>query len=117
MTLHIYGYAGCTTVKKAVQWAEDHDLGAIYAHFNKADDLPSQLEQWVKTAGIEKVFNAKAQTFKKLPEHEKATITKDEASMIAAMAADPRFIKRPVGTDGKTVLTGFDISQWENEFA
>ena len=117
MTLHIYGYAGCTTVKKAVRWAEEHNLGAHYAHFNKVDDLPSQLEQWVKIAGIDAVFNAKAQTFKKLPEDEKLSITKDEPSMIKAMAADPRFIKRPVGTNGKTVLTGFDVSQWENEFA
>jgi arsenate reductase len=32
------------------------------------------------------------------------------------MAADPRLIKRPVGTDGKTVLTGFRQQEWEAAF-
>ena len=116
MTLEIYGYAGCTTVKKAVNWADEKGLGASYAHFNKVDDLKSHLENWVAEAGIENVFNAKAQTSKKLPDEEKAAIEKDTQSMIAAMAADPRFIKRPVGTNGKAVLTGFKIDEWEKEF-
>jgi len=117
MTLQIYGHPGCTTVKKAVQWAEQQGLGANYSHFNKVDDLNSALANWVKIAGIEQVFNKKAQTFKKLSEGDQAAITANEASMITAMAEDPRFIKRPVGTNGKTVLTGFVPDQWETEFA
>ncbi|MEM8539426.1 MAG: ArsC/Spx/MgsR family protein [Pseudomonadota bacterium] len=116
MTLQIYGYPGCTTVKKSVRWAEENGLSADYTHFSKVGDLKSELTKWVEAAGIEQVFNQKAQTFKKLSEDEQTTITSDEASMIAAMATDPRFIKRPIGTDGKTVLTGFDVGQWENRF-
>lgn len=117
MTLQIFGYAGCTTVKKAVNWAQENGLQPEYAHFNKVDDLKSHLEKWIAAAGIDVVFNAKAQTFKKLPEDEQAKITKDEKSMVEAMAADPRFIKRPIGNNGKTVLTGFQIEDWEKEFS
>ena len=116
MSLKIYGYAGCSTVKKAVSWANEKGLAPDYKHFNKAEDLESNLVQWVAIAGIERVFNAKAQTFRKLDEEQQALIIKDEKSMIAAMIADPRFIKRPVGTDGKTVLTGFDVAEWEKSF-
>ncbi len=115
--MNIYGYAGCSTVKKAVQWAEAQNLNADYAHFNKVEELEALLKVWVDKAGIEKVFNAKAQTFKKLDPEEQNQITQSQSSMIAAMAADPRFIKRPIGTDGKVVLTGFDIDEWEKAFA
>ncbi len=116
MTLQIYGYPGCTTVKKAVRWAEKNGLDATYAHFSKVDDLPGALKSWVKIAGIEQVFNKKAQTFKKLSVEQQAAITLNDASMIAAMASDPRLIKRPVGTDNNSVLTGFVPDQWETEF-
>lgn len=116
MTLQIYGYPGCTTVKKAVHWAEENGLGATYAHFGKVDDLHTALTKWVKIAGIDQVFNQKAQTFKKLTAEEQAAITFDDQSMIQAMASDPRFIKRPVATNDKTVLTGFVPAQWEAEF-
>lgn len=117
MTLQIYGYPGCTTVKKAVNWAEQSGLDASYTHFSKVDDLKSALTAWVEIAGIEQVFNQKAQTFKKLSVDEQTAITANEPSMIAAMASDPRFIKRPVGTNGKSVLTGFVPDQLESEFA
>lgn len=115
--MKIYGYAGCSTVKKAIQWAEAQNLNADYTHFNKVDDLEAAVKSWVTTAGMDKVFNAKAQTFKKLSQQEQKQITESEASMIAAMAAEPRFIKRPIGTDGKIVLTGFNIDEWEKAFA
>lgn len=117
MTLRIYGYPGCTTVKKAVNWANEAGLEPAYNHFGKVDNLQGALTEWVKIAGIEQVFNQKAQTFKKLSTEEQDAIRSDEASMISAMASDPRFIKRPVGTNGKTVLTGFVQDQWEAEFA
>lgn len=116
MTIAIYGYPGCTTVKKAREWAEAKGLDPQYAHFAKLPDLQASIGEWVKIAGIDAVFNEKAQTFRKLAPEEQAAITASEASRIAAMAADPRLIKRPVGTDGKTVLTGFSQAEWEAAF-
>lgn len=117
MTLQIYGYPGCTTVKKAVLWAQENGVDATYSHFAKVDNLADSLTKWVEIAGIELVFNQKAQTFKKLSAEDQAAITLNEASMIAAMAAEPRFIKRPIGTDGKNVVTGFVPDQWEAIFS
>lgn len=116
MTLHIFGYPSCSTVKRAVQWAEAENLPVEYKHFNKVEDLENALRQWVSHAGVDIVFNHKAQTFKKLDANERAAITQNEDTMIKAMANEPRFIKRPVGTDGKTVLTGFDSVAWQQAF-
>ncbi|MEO0920390.1 MAG: hypothetical protein AAFX98_06795 [Pseudomonadota bacterium] len=61
--LHVYGYAGCTTVKKARDWATNMGVEHDYAHFNKVDDLAAQLDEWVAAAGIDAVFNEKIQIF------------------------------------------------------
>ena len=116
MAIRIYGYPGCTTVKRAREWAEAKGLDPQYEHFSKLPSLKDEIAGWAKTAGIDAVFNEKAQTFKKMAPGEQAAIAASEASKIEAMAADPRLIKRPVATDGKTVLTGFRQADWENAF-
>lgn len=116
MGVAIYGYAGCTTVKKARDWAEQNGLDADYAHFSALPDLKERVAGWAQTAGMDAVFNEKAQTFRKMTPEEQAAITASDESRIAAMAADPRLIKRPVATDGKTVLTGFARPAWEAAF-
>lgn len=117
MTIRIYGYPGCTTVKKARDWAEASGLDPQYDHFSKVPDLKEEIARWVAAAGIDAVFNAKAQTFKKMAPEEQAAILAGDEAKIEAMAADPRLIKRPVATDGKTVLTGFRQPEWESAFA
>lgn len=116
MTFAIYGYPGCTTVKKAREWAERNGLSPDYAHFSRLADLKDRIAVWAQSAGIDAVFNEKAQTFRKMAPEEQAAITASDAAKIEAMAADPRLIKRPVGTDGKTVLTGFRPAEWETAF-
>lgn len=117
MTLQIYGYAGCTTVKKAREWAENEGVATQYEHFNKVSDLRAHIEEWVLKAGIDAVFNARAQTLKKMEPEAQAAILENTQSRIKAMVADPRLIKRPVGYDGQTVLTGFDRAAWQSAFA
>ncbi|WP_421855866.1 arsenate reductase family protein [Oricola sp.] len=116
MSIRIYGYAGCTTVKKARDWAEGAGLEVEYQHFSAVPALEREIAAWVERAGIDAVFNARAQTLRKLPANEQAAITASQDAKIAAMAAEPRLIKRPVGTDGATVLTGFDPHAWKGAF-
>ncbi|MEL6201399.1 MAG: ArsC/Spx/MgsR family protein [Pseudomonadota bacterium] len=115
--LHVYGYAGCTTVKKARDWATNMGVEHDYAHFNKVDDLAAQLDEWVAAAGIDAVFNEKSQTLKKMDDVERNAILATDASKLNAMLQDPRLIKRPVGSNGTNVLTGFDKEAWRSAFA
>ena len=71
----------------------------------------------MNAAGIGAVFNDRARTFKALDPAEQAAVTATDDARIRAMAADPRLIKRPVGTDGRTVLTGFSEEEWRRAFA
>lgn len=117
MKLMIYGYPGCTTVKRARAWADDAHGEHDYAHFSKVENLSSAIEDWISKAGIDAVFNDRAQTFKKMEADEQAKIIASDEAKKAAMAADPRLIKRPVGTDGNRVLTGFKADEWAQAFS
>ncbi|TCD15969.1 arsenate reductase family protein [Oricola cellulosilytica] len=116
MPIRIYGYPGCTTVRRGCEWADTHKIEAEYAHFSKVPNLRRELTEWVKVAGIERVFNMRSQTFRKLADEDRAKIEANDEARIAAMAADPRLIKRPVATDGEVVLTGFDEKEWTAAF-
>lgn len=116
MAIEIYGYSGCTTVKRARDWAEANGLDPQYEHFSKLPDLKDRIADWVKTAGIDEVFNDRAQSYRKMASEEQQAIAASETAKIDAMAADPRLIRRPVATDGKIVLTGFRQPDWENAF-
>lgn len=116
MQLQIHGRSGCTTVKKAVQWAQAKGIEHSYSHFSALDDLEAALRHWIAVAGIEAVFNEKARTLKTMPEDEQATILASDESRIRAMLADTRLIKRPVGIKGDTILTGFHEADWRDRF-
>ncbi|MEM1377632.1 MAG: ArsC/Spx/MgsR family protein [Pseudomonadota bacterium] len=116
MTLKIYGYAGCTTVKKARDWATANSIDHDYQHFSKTVDLRAQIDSWVAIAGIDRVFNDKAQTLKKMDDAERLKIIASTDSKLQAMANDPRLIKRPIGTNGTTVLSGFNPDEWGSAF-
>jgi len=116
MALKIFGHPGCTTVKRSVDWAQENGLDPEYAHFRKVENLMSQIEAWVAKAGMDAVFNEKSRTFKTMDEDARSSVTADDQARIRAMADDPRLIKRPVATDGKSVVTGFDADQWRETF-
>ncbi|MEM0899353.1 MAG: ArsC/Spx/MgsR family protein [Pseudomonadota bacterium] len=116
MALKIYGYSGCSTVKRAVNWAAEKGIDVDYSHFTKVDDLEAELKTWASGAGIERLLNQNAQAFKKLDEGEQEKLLNSDAAAIQAMANEVRLIKRPVGTDGSTVLTGFNKDEWEAKF-
>lgn len=116
MPIRIFGYPGCTTVKRAREWANTNNIAADYAHFSKVPDLHRQIGTWVEAAGMERVFNSRSQTFRKLDDEERTKIEANDEARIDAMAADPRLIRRPVATDGETVLTGFDEEEWAVAF-
>ena len=116
MAIAIYGYPGCTTVKKARDWAEGAGLDLDYDHFSKLPDLRDRIAGWVSAAGIDAVFNFRSQTFRKFDAARQREIMAGTAAKIAAMAEDPRLIKRPVVTDGVTVLTGFSEKEWSDAF-
>ena len=55
----VYGIPNCDTVKKARQWLTDHDIAATFHDFKKQGVPPDHLDQWLASAGWEKLVNRK----------------------------------------------------------
>ena len=105
MTVRLYGFKSCSTVKKARTWLESHGVEHEFFDY-RVNPLPAEtVDGWFARAGWEAVFNRGSATFKELPEAEKAGI--DAARARKMILAESNLIKRPVLDTGGRLLFGF----------
>ena len=107
----IYGIKNCDTVRKAVKWLEANGQSFEFVDFKKTTPDQQLLESWISQVGIDKLFNKRSTTWKKLPEQERADA--DEAAMIAWMQEYPTLIKRPVLEYQGNVHLGFKDAEYQ----
>lgn len=110
-TATLFGIKNCDTMKKARAWLDDR--GVHYAfHDYKAEGIDrAVLEAWVAKVGWEILVNRSGTTFRKLPEKDKAGLTRDRA--IDLMLTQPSLIKRPVLEVNGDLLVGFGAERYE----
>lgn len=114
MTVTLHGIRNCDTVKKARLWLEAEGVDYAFHDFKTQGVEDAQLESWCDQAGWEKLLNRAGTTFRKLPEAERADLSRDKA--IALMKAQPSMIKRPVLQRGETILVGFKPEDYARAF-
>lgn len=108
----VFGLPSCDTVRKARKWLEAEGLAHSFSAFAKTPDLAERLSDWAARAGMTRLLNTKARNFKALSAEDQAAILADDQVALAAMAATPQLIKRPVLVTGTAVLTGFNEAEW-----
>ncbi|MER9365586.1 ArsC family reductase [Mesorhizobium sp. M0518] len=111
MTIIIYGFTTCDTVKKARVWLEGHDVSYRFHDFRAEGLDAKRLDGWVGKVGWEKLLNKASTTFRELAEKDKQGL--DEKKAKALMLAKPTMIKRPVLEVGDRVLVGFKADVYE----
>jgi len=105
MTATLYGIRNCDTMKKAWGWLDAHQVAYSFHDYKKAGIDRETLERWSDALGWEALLNRAGTTFRKLPDADKADLTRDKA--IDLMIAQPSMIRRPVLESGTTLLAGF----------
>ncbi|HEU0065980.1 MAG TPA: arsenate reductase [Sphingomonas sp.] len=105
MTPTLYGIPNCDTVKKARGWLADAGVAVDFHDYKKRGPDPGLLGGWADRVPWETLLNRSGTTFRKLPDSDKADLTRTSA--IALMAAHPSAIRRPVLDTGETLLVGF----------
>ncbi len=109
--IKIYGIPNCDTMKKARKWLESHDVAYEFHDYKKLGVPENNLKSWVKQAGWEAVLNKRGTTWRKLDEKTRNNINQDSAIMI--MLDNPSIIKRPVLESGKTLIIGFNETEYQ----
>jgi Spx/MgsR family transcriptional regulator len=105
MTITIYGFNACDTVRKARRWLEAEGVEHRYFDYRKERLDPKVVDDWFRRVSWETVFNRGSTSFKELPEVQKSAL--DAAAARKLILADTNFIKRPVLDTGTELLFGF----------
>lgn len=110
----IYGIKNCDTMKKAMQWLNDHGIDHQFHDYKKSGLTEQQLKGWVQQVGWEILVNTRGTTWRKLPESERENL--DEAKAIPLMLANLSLIKRPVLEHNSALHVGFSANEYEQIF-
>ncbi len=103
--LTIYGIKSCDTCKKARKYLVEHDIDHRF-HDLRENGLDIQmLERWAERMGYEKLLNKQSLTWRKMPEVDRADMTRSKA--LAAMIDRPTLIKRPILEADNFIAVGF----------
>jgi arsenate reductase len=110
--LHVWGIRNCDTVRAALKWLEARRVPHTFHDF-RTDGLPEdELRRWLATAHGPLLLNRRSATWRKLDAAQKEAA---ETDPVALFLEHPTLIKRPVFTDGETVLdVGFSPQSLED---
>jgi Spx/MgsR family transcriptional regulator len=107
----VYGIKSCDTCRTARKYLAENSIEYRF-HDLRDDGLDIQmLERWVGRIGWEKLLNKKSLTWRKIPEVDRAGMSRDKA--LAAMIDRPTLIKRPVLEADNFIAVGFSEKRFE----
>lgn len=90
----IYGIKNCDTMKKALQWLDDHNVTYIF-HDYKKDGVPQDvIARAIKAHGWDTVINRRGTTWRTLPAPVRDGMNDHNACRAAC--DNPSLIKRPL---------------------
>jgi arsenate reductase len=103
--LTVYGIKSCDTCRKARQFLAAKDIDFQF-HDLRVDGLDMQvLQRWADRIGWEKLLNRKSLTWRRLPEVDRDSMTRNKA--LATMLEQPTLIKRPLIETEQFISVGF----------
>jgi arsenate reductase (glutaredoxin) len=109
--IKVYGIQNCTTVIKARNWLEAHDVQYEFHDYKKLGIDREHLVAWCRVLGWEQVLNRSGMMWRKASESEKTKVV-DETSAIDFMLQVPTSIKRPIIENGNKLIRGFDLAEY-----
>ena len=100
--LHIYGIRNCDTVRAALKWLDARKVPHSFHDFRRDGLDEAELRRWLASDHAALLVNRRSATWRGLSDGQKAAAGEDPAPLLLEY---PTLIKRPVITDGKSVLS------------
>ena len=110
----LYGISNCDTVRKAKKWLDSNAVDYEFIDFRKDGIKTQSIQQWVSSAGLEKVLNKRGTTWRKLSASQQSFSTDEEG--IQLLAEQPTLIKRPVLEAKGQIEIGFSETTYNEIF-
>ena len=113
--LTVFGIKSCDTCRKARKYFAENDIDFRF-HDVRDDGLHAQmLERWTERLNWEKLLNKNSLTWRKIPEVDRAAMTKDRA--IELILEHPTLLKRPVLESPEFMAVGFSERRFSEYWA
>lgn len=114
--IKFYGYAKCSTVKKAKKWLNENNIPFEEIEITENPPSKEELEKVYKQSGLEikKFFNTSGVKYRELGLKDVVKTESDE-KLLEILSSDGMLIKRPLVYDDKNVLLGFKEEEWKNK--
>ncbi|MGE4548049.1 MAG: arsenate reductase family protein [Intestinibacillus sp.] len=108
-------YPKCTTCQKAQKWLDAHGISYTVRHIKEQNPGADELRAWQQASGlpVRRFFNTSGQLYRGMELSAKLP-GMNEDEQFALLATDGMLVKRPILTDGDTVLVGFKEAEWAN---
>lgn len=110
--LYVYGIRNCDSCRATLKWLDTRNVPYTFHDFRKDGLSEDLLRSWLSSAHAPYLLNRRSTTWRQLSDAEKAAAERDPLSVFLE---HPTLIKRPVVTDGKSVLdVGYAPSNLED---
>ena len=109
----VYGIRNCDTIKKTFVWLHQQGLEYQLHDYRKQGVSEALVDQLMQQFTLEQLINRRGTTWRNLDEDSKQGLTESSAKTL--MQEHPALIKRPILTDGKVWLIGFDTQAMAEE--
>lgn len=109
----LFDYPRWSTVKKAKDWLNQKGIQFNTRHIVNENPTKEEIKDLHLKSGldIKKLFNTSGKKYKELGVKDRfKTATVDE--LYELLATDGMLVKRPILTNGQTVLVGFKEANW-----
>ncbi|MDN3398473.1 Spx/MgsR family RNA polymerase-binding regulatory protein [Psychrobacter sp. APC 3426] len=120
MTITVYGIKSCSTMKKAFTKLDELGVSYDFHDYKKQGIDKQSVQRWVDALGIDKVFNKRGTTWRKLTDEQKQAADADVESVIDLLIENTSMIKRPIiegiYKDKPILLCGFDEAVFNKIF-
>ncbi|MGB8001224.1 MAG: Spx/MgsR family RNA polymerase-binding regulatory protein [Anaerobacillus sp.] len=111
--LLFYTYPSCTSCRKTKAWLKENDVEFEERHLFKETPSIEELKEIItlSTEGIEEILARRSSSFKKLNvDIEDLSLTE----MLELMHNEPKLLRRPIMTNGKKLIVGYNKSGLQN---
>ena len=114
--LHVYGIRNCDTCRSTLKWLETRNVPHTFHDFRVDGLSEALLKTWLASSHAPYLVNRRSTTWRQLSVTDKQLVDAASSSdVLRLLLIHPTLIKRPVITDGNTILDiGFSPSNIED---
>lgn len=110
--LHVYGIRNCDSCRHALRWLDARRVPHTFHDVREEGLDPARTQAWLESAHGPYLLNRRSTTWRQLSEEDRQ---RANDSLPALLVEHPTLMKRPVITDGRTILdVGFEPDSLED---